>query len=260
MDPDGANQAPVVSGDARSPSWSPNGQQLLYFASVGGSSSATRIVRRNADGSAELPLTAGFFVDVNPAWSPDGQKIAWRRDIHSGSELWVMDASGANQRRLVLPVGVSRFTWSPDSRQLAVDAVQGLAGGVWLINSDGTEPRAFTPNCSDTGICTAPSTSGATWAPDGKRLAYLEAGLAGIRVKAREGSSTLTVAVPAACCTGVNALSWSPDGQAIAFKTSTLRPDGLANEGRTAVVPVADASPLLVSPPANDVGAPQWRP
>ncbi len=65
------------------------------------------------------------------SWSPDGKKILFFAARHEDSQmltkyrmpmhlpLYWMDASGANRNRL-LDFPVSRFEWSPDSRQLLV--------------------------------------------------------------------------------------------------------------------------------------------
>ncbi len=37
---------------------------------------------------------------INPAWSPDGSKIAFESYRDGQAEIYVMDANGANQRRL----------------------------------------------------------------------------------------------------------------------------------------------------------------
>jgi Tol biopolymer transport system component len=132
--------------------------------------------------------------------------------------------------------------------------------GIWLVNSDGSGSRPFTPNCTDTGTCTAPGTSAAAWAPDGVSIAYLEAGLDGVRIRTRDGTGLTTLDVPPACCARPTTLSWSPDGDMIAFSTLTPRADGLGNEGRIGLVAVSGGSPTLLTPAGAHVALPVWRP
>jgi Tol biopolymer transport system component len=66
-----------------------------------------------------------------------------------------MDANGANQQEIVLPTRACEHVWSPDGKLIAYYSYP-LAGttGIWLLNSDGTNARPLTPNCSPLGECT----------------------------------------------------------------------------------------------------------
>ncbi len=75
------------------PSWSPDGTKIVF----GKGGSGIAVV--NADGTNEMNLTTNPN-DVKPAWSSDGTLIAFRRGGAEGG-LYVMDASGANQARII---------------------------------------------------------------------------------------------------------------------------------------------------------------
>jgi TolB protein len=58
----------IITGDARSPQWSPDGRKLLY--SMAGARGGTDIWVANADGSSPLNLTKGAGDNLDPVWSP----------------------------------------------------------------------------------------------------------------------------------------------------------------------------------------------
>lgn len=82
--------------------------------------------------------------DTAPMPSPDGKKIAFMSSGRGGSnwEIWVMDVTGANPKRLTdngnndgLP------TWSPDGKSIAYVSDAGGVWAVWVMNADGSNQR-----------------------------------------------------------------------------------------------------------------------
>src|SRR5437870_7085420 len=59
------------------PSWSPDGKQIVFTGYDGGLSDLFVV---NADGSDLRRLTNDKFADLQPAWSPDGKTIAFATD------------------------------------------------------------------------------------------------------------------------------------------------------------------------------------
>lgn len=86
------------------PQWSPDGQKLLITAydcktHHWGDYFDDRIYAINSDGSNLKPLTN---VSVgNAHWSPDGKFIIFDKYTNQGSEIFIMNADGTNQRNLL---------------------------------------------------------------------------------------------------------------------------------------------------------------
>ena len=76
-----------------------------------------------------------------PRWSPDGAKIAFEgnRADGSGTQIYVIDADGRNQRRLTNLSGTWGAccpTWSPDSTKIAV----ATAEAIFVVTLEGGDP------------------------------------------------------------------------------------------------------------------------
>jgi Tol biopolymer transport system component len=84
-------------------------------------------------------LTNDGFKDRLPVWSPDGRGIAFFPNRSGKSEMWMIDADGANLRQLTHAVssGINTPVWSPDATRLAYH--QGGRTFVWSLG------RPWTP-------------------------------------------------------------------------------------------------------------------
>jgi TolB protein len=91
MDPRGKNQRKVAQGLA--PSWSSDGQSLLFLKVYQGASPEEGIWRVNADGSdARQVVKATLTVSASATWSPDGKRIAFvGRKTQSSSAFFPME-------------------------------------------------------------------------------------------------------------------------------------------------------------------------
>ncbi|MFN8454374.1 MAG: LysM peptidoglycan-binding domain-containing protein [Anaerolineae bacterium] len=82
--------------------------------------------------------------DTAPMPSPDGKKIVFMSSGRGGSnwEIWVMDVSGANPKRLTSNGNNDGLpTWSPDGKNIAyVSDAEGV-WAVWVMNADGSNQR-----------------------------------------------------------------------------------------------------------------------
>ena len=93
---DGMNQQRVTNNATADadPAWSPDGAKIIF--GKGGSGIAVI----NPNGTGETNLTNNVN-DRKPAWSSDGTRIAFVRRDGANGGIFTMDASGANQVRVV---------------------------------------------------------------------------------------------------------------------------------------------------------------
>ena len=165
--------APVqlTSGDTpvASARWCPNKEQILFsrgtrtlgVSPAQGRNSIWSVTTQG--GQPQKIIDEGR----NPAWSPDGSRIVFER----GSDIWIADADGGNQRRLE---GVPRSenlladrtpSFSPDGSRIAFFHPEtGPKGDFWTIMAKGGQPKQLTFD-----VCRG---SKPVWTRDGKDLIF----------------------------------------------------------------------------------------
>lgn len=240
------------------PSWSPDGSRLVFSGGLSNDARSGELFVMNQDGSGRIQLTNNLVPDMAPAWSPDGSRIAFQRQDAPGGnwDIYTMSVDGTNIVRLTFAGisggGAAEPAWSPDGETIAFTAQAGFPGagpfgGIFVMNADGSAPRAL---AIDTAYCNYQP----AWSPDGQRIAFTRlpcpsGGPVAIWIMNADGGSQVAL-VPF----GNNSNSaWSPDGSKIAFERFT-------NEGYNEIFVVnTDGSALtnLSNDPAFDIG-PDW--
>lgn len=101
---------PPVSAGPMSPSWSPDGQSLV-FAMAGD------LWRAELAGPPIRQITQGPAYYFEPAWSPDGRWIAASLETGDGLDIALVDPNSGEARILVSNAGVDvQPAWGPEGR------------------------------------------------------------------------------------------------------------------------------------------------
>jgi TolB protein len=147
-----------------SPSISPNGQ--LAFSSALGGDGSMEVYVANIDGSNPRRLTrTPRGINISPRWNPKtGRELAFISDRGGSPQVYVMDASGANQRPLIARGGQADSpSWSPDGRYVAF--TYGGAGSFQIFVADVASGQLL--QLTSQGRNESP-----TWSPDSRHLAF----------------------------------------------------------------------------------------
>ena len=149
MDRDGKNPRPLPNAPGWDPTWSPDGQSILFAAKA---QDGVQLFRVKLDGSELQMVSTLPAVRGRSDWSPDGQFIvtysgpSWNRDVY------IMNADGSNARMLT-PIGGNSQgpSISPDGQWVAFTSYFDHYGDVhgceiYIMRVDGTDVRRLTDN------------------------------------------------------------------------------------------------------------------
>ncbi len=113
MNADGSNQQRISFGGGRygTPVWSPRGDLIAFTRQGGG---AFRIGIMSPSGGGEK-LLSDAWGDEGPSWSPNGRVLTYFRSAQGSgrAELWSVDLTGTNSRRIPTPIDGSDPSWGP---------------------------------------------------------------------------------------------------------------------------------------------------
>jgi len=153
-----------INGVAMYLALSPDGRQVIYTGSRGGSDWALYIRDLDQLDSRLLPGTEGA---VAPEFSPDGKWIAFGAPDGSLKKLMV-DGTSLTTLCQVDVSGIAGLTWT-SNREVVFTRVNLTGRGLWRVPADGGQPVEFSQFDSESGerLQLSPRST-----PDGKLVFY----------------------------------------------------------------------------------------
>jgi TolB protein len=153
-------------GTNNSPTWSPDGSQVMFSSSMQGNPA---LYVTDASGNRPKRLTfASNGADTSPAWNPKtGQTVALVSDRGGVPQLYMMNADGTDPRKIDLgDMGyVIDPAWSPNGQLLAFSWRRPSGNyDLYMMDVVSHQIRELT---RDSGRNERPS-----WAPDGRHLVF----------------------------------------------------------------------------------------
>ncbi|MBI1966659.1 MAG: PD40 domain-containing protein [Gemmatimonadetes bacterium] len=162
------------------PSWSPDGQRLVFTGFDGGVSDLFIV---NRDGSDLRRLTNDTYADFQPSWSPDGKTIAFATDRSAATDFEQLRFG--NMRIALYHLGTGSIellghmeegkninpVWAPDGRSLAFVSDRTGISNIFLADlTDGTVYQLTNVYTGVSGITALSPTL--SWAAKSDRLAF----------------------------------------------------------------------------------------
>lgn len=227
---DGSDAQSITPQPNRSyiPSWSPDGEHIVYTYFEDGTSSGAEIYTIKYDGSGRTRLTNNSTSDDQASWSPDGSKIVFTSLRDGNAEIYIMDANGDNQTRLTTNTSAELSPmFSPDGSKIIFSSNRDGNSEIYVMDANGSNQTNVTSAASS-------DESDAGWSPDGTQIVFAsdrDDANGEIYRRAAAGGSWTRLTANAF---KDNRPSWSPDGDFITFTSNrdgdwevyTMKADG----------------------------------
>ena len=165
----------------QTPSWSPDGRQLVFTGFDGGLSDLYIV---NRDGTGLRRLTNDKYADLHPAWSPDGKTIAFVTDRGSDTDFGELRFGNLRVALFHLDAGTIELlghmeegkninpVWAPDGQSLAFVSDRTGISDIYLY--DLTDGNIYQLTDLYTGVQgITPLSPVMTWARQADRLAFV---------------------------------------------------------------------------------------
>lgn len=195
------------------PVCSADGSRLIYMMQTEQTDDDWELYMVELDSQVHSRLTAHPGWDGYAVWSPDGTKIIFDREDSPGKQKrpWIMDLEGRTSKPLGRYEGwLSVTDWSSDNRLLGFQELGGQRDLV-LLDVAGNIVGKITETDDQ-------NEHDAQFSPDGKKIVYANGNLEGNEtslelIDLEDGSKT----VLRTSIGRIYGISWSPDGEKIAF-------------------------------------------
>lgn len=160
-------ELPGMVGDV---AWSWEGTHLAFALQSPETGYDIWTIRADGTGAVNLTGSLGLGNDAQPAWAPASLgKLAFTRVVDGESNVWTVDADGANATRITTGGADAEPAWSPDGASIAFQrSGAAIFGDLYFASPTGAIQRSL---AGVPGIQGRPA-----WSPDGSLLAFTSAG------------------------------------------------------------------------------------
>ncbi len=235
---------------------SPDGKWVAYTVSQADSvkdKTKSNIWMVSWDGTQNVQLTYSEDEESSPKWSPDGKYISFisARNGEKISQLWLMDTRGGEAKKVTaLKADLDEYTWSPDAKKIAMsikdedfsDTSKSKTRAPFVMDryrfkhditgyAEGRYTHLYVFDIGSKKLDTLTKGSydeaSPAWSPDSKQLAFVSN-----RTDQRDQNENTDIYVmDATSGASIKQLTnwpgsdnnpqWSPDGEWIAYATSS---------------------------------------
>ena len=221
---DSAVQVTGIAEGACQPSWSPDGERLVFISPCKGMDEIyynASLYVINADGSGLTQLDTQPGGDFDPAWSPDGNTIAFTSLRTGKMEIFTVSlddlAAPKQLTKSTSPAYARQPSWSPDGSQIIYTFKRIGVFQIWVMEADGSKPVQIVRSGLDY------SDYWPEWSHDGSMILFNQRCATNfclpylMTISATDRSITLGTRLDVNVLTVENA-DFSPDGTLIAYE------------------------------------------
>ena len=235
------------------PAFSHDGKRIAYVQLKRGLPGGTgRLMIMDADGGNATQVGDVVAGALQTAWSPDDSSLVYS-DVRRG--LWTIGADGKGAKRIFADVGEA--SWSTDGRIVVARPPHELM----TMNDDGSDVRELPRPARPPKALLPDSYSSPVWSPDGKRIAYVlkvwtpsKSFLFPTTMETVDSDGNDRQVVTTVFDSSGTTLTWSPDGELIAF--TDLRDD---QPGLWTIPPTGGPVKVLIEGTSR-YSMPSWGP
>jgi len=166
MPVEGGTAIPITDpfGDARQPSWSPDGKQLTFQGYWEGN---WHIYTINKEGNNLIQLTHGPYDYREPHWSPDGTKIAFSSDKEGTYDIWTIELKTNKLEQITKWAGNEYApAWNENGNRLAFVSDNPDSKGIYY--------HSFLKNKTQLVAKAEGKLTGLSWRPDGTSITFTQ--------------------------------------------------------------------------------------
>lgn len=248
-DSDGHNEQVIYQSrqPVLSPSWSPDGEKLVFVSFARGRS---EIYVQNIRTGENRRLASYSGLNSSPAWSPDGKYLAMTLSRDGNPEIYLLNIANGNLQRITRNYAIdTEAAWLPDGKGLVFTSDRGGSPQIYRVSLNSAMQAAGNPErVTFQGSYNArPSVS-----PDGRYLAMVHREEGNFRIAVQDRETGLFQVVTESRLD--ESPSFAPNGSMIIYATEQNY------RGVLAAVSVDGRAQQRLSLQQGNVREPSWSP